>query len=162
MNLHEALKVFKITKDFSDSIKQRYRALIKKYHPDLNPGIDSKFFHLVTEANDLLRKEWHKIATIEIVICRNEGRKTFRFKFISGWNITLGRADSSDISINDMYISRNHLNIELLERKVRIIDTGKNQSKTLSSALKRPYEDFWLPLRLMISKEIGIKIQKEN
>ena len=43
--MNEHLKRFGLKEDVSlDDIKKKYRVLSKKYHPDLNPGIDAKLF----------------------------------------------------------------------------------------------------------------------
>lgn len=43
--MNEHLKRFELTENASlDDIKKKYRVLSKKYHPDLNPGIDNRLF----------------------------------------------------------------------------------------------------------------------
>lgn len=57
-NYYEVLEV----KNFADSevIKASYKALCKKYHPDLHPNADESMMKLINEAYDVLADETRK------------------------------------------------------------------------------------------------------
>lgn len=55
MTYEQRLKLLEITHESSlEDLKSSYRRLAKKYHPDLNRGLDGKMFHLLTESYEWL------------------------------------------------------------------------------------------------------------
>ena len=60
MNLQKALKIMGLTPDFSEKeLKEKYRELAKKYHPDHNIGNKEalKKMQEINEAHEYLKKE---------------------------------------------------------------------------------------------------------
>jgi len=69
MNIQEAYNTLEVSKsDSLDEIKKKYKELVKKYHPDLNPDNASKM-KSINEAFDLIKKNHHlKIENEPIII----------------------------------------------------------------------------------------------
>lgn len=154
MNLHKALKIMGLTPDFSEKeLKEKYRELAKKYHPDHNIGNKEalKKMQETNAAHEYLKKTLGKPKTnTNFYALKNEFKNKIS-KYLLNIKITLKDNDIIDIANK---INETIANYILLLDLIKLNEMQLNQEyKKVENIIKQKYEK----LKQIIIEKLIIK-----
>ncbi|MBQ4263435.1 MAG: DnaJ domain-containing protein [Bacilli bacterium] len=154
MNLQKALKIMGLTPDFSEKeLKEKYRELAKKYHPDHNIGNKEalKKMQETNAAHEYLKKTLGKPKTnTNFFALKNEFKNKIS-KYLLNIKITLKDNDIIDIANK---INETIANYILLLDLIKLNEMQLNQEyKKVENIIKQKYEK----LKQIIIEKLIIK-----
>ena len=154
MNLQKALKIMGLTPDFSEKeLKEKYRELAKKYHPDHNIGNKEalKKMQEINAAHEYLKKTLGKPKTnTNFFALKNEFKNKIS-KYLLNIKITLKDNDIIDIANK---INETIANYILLLDLIKLNEMQLNQEyKKVENIIKQKYEK----LKQIIIEKLIIK-----
>lgn len=154
MNLQKALKIMGLTPDFSEKeLKEKYRELAKKYHPDHNIGNKEalKKMQETNAAHEYLKKTLGKPKTnTNFYALKNEFKNKIS-KYLLNIKITLKDNDIIDIANK---INETIANYILLLDLIKLNEMQLNQEyKKVENIIKQKYEK----LKQIIIEKLIIK-----